>query len=262
MKLLRPVSEAEVVAEFLRNEFHHREFERDRYRFESLVRQPVITDPTQNALRRALLFRRRATLWRELPADTQWWQGELEASDLGRLCVFSRTYWRSIGGGSIRLKDIVQEIRENDFRGKMALGGTATGGLGLTDVGAVVQRVRELSKRIAGEHGGSAIIVIATSPHDRLTILEGNHRLTAALLHSPDTLLRQFRNFTGISPRMVQCCWYRTDLPNLLRYARHRLQNLGYDPDADISRVLMPAPGSPREPLDTLTARKVMPESK
>ena len=35
-----------------------------------------------NAIRRALLFRRRGHMWRELPSDTQWWEVTLEADDL------------------------------------------------------------------------------------------------------------------------------------------------------------------------------------
>jgi hypothetical protein len=72
MRKLHRVTEAEVVAEFLKNEFYEQEFHRDRQRFEKLVMQADITSEKENAARLALLFRRRAVLWRELPPDTQW----------------------------------------------------------------------------------------------------------------------------------------------------------------------------------------------
>ena len=51
MNKLHPVSEAEVIAGFLRNEFFHPEYDRDRTRFESLVADPDLKDAQQNALR-------------------------------------------------------------------------------------------------------------------------------------------------------------------------------------------------------------------
>jgi hypothetical protein len=88
MKRLRRVTEAEVIAEFLKNEFYQEEFHEDREQFEQLVLGAQITDETANALRRALLFRRRGHMWRELPSDTQWWEVQIEPADLERVSVF------------------------------------------------------------------------------------------------------------------------------------------------------------------------------
>ncbi len=76
---------------------------------------------------------------------------------------------------------------------------------------------------------------MTTSP---VTVLEGNHRLTAALLASPEVLHSRFRIFCGFSPRMSESCWYQTNLPNLWRYAQNRARNLFYDRDADVERLL------------------------
>jgi hypothetical protein len=78
-----------------------------------------------------------------------------------------------------------------------------------------------------------------------VTVLEGNHRLTAALLASPDVLQNRFRIFCGFSPSMSQSCWYQTNVPNLWRYAQNRLRNLLYDRDADVERVLKPVSARP-----------------
>jgi hypothetical protein len=47
--------------------------------------------------------------------------------------------------------------------------------------------------------------------------------MTAAALLSPDTLHRRFRFICGFSPHMADCCWYRTDISTLWRYAVNTL---------------------------------------
>ncbi len=88
MKKLRRITESDAIAEFLRNEFYRNEFHRDRESFERLVMHANIASERENALRRALLFRRRGPMWRELPAGTQWWEVCMEPGDLKRLRVF------------------------------------------------------------------------------------------------------------------------------------------------------------------------------
>jgi hypothetical protein len=81
MKRVRKVGEAEVVAEFLHNEFYQEDFHYDRVKYEKIVLEPNLDDQLENAVRRALLFRRRGHMWRELPADTEWWIVQLETED-------------------------------------------------------------------------------------------------------------------------------------------------------------------------------------
>src|ERR1700694_4923670 len=118
MKRLRHVTEAEGIAEFLKNEFYQEEFHHDRDQFEQLVLGADTTDERANALRRALLFRRRGHLWRELPRDTTWWEVEIEPEDLERIRVFPRAQWRKVAKGSFLLRDIATQIRDTSFRGK------------------------------------------------------------------------------------------------------------------------------------------------
>jgi hypothetical protein len=47
--------------------------------------------------------------------------------------------------------------------------------------------------------------------------------MTAAALLSPDTLHRRFRFICGFSQHMADCCWYRTDISTLWRYAVNTL---------------------------------------
>src|SRR5512146_3162132 len=96
MRKVRPLPEDAVISEFLRNEFHHHEFDEDRSRFQRIVEHPDLGSPAENSLRRALLFRRRGGLWRELPPDTQWWEMELQPADVERMRFFPRAQWRKL----------------------------------------------------------------------------------------------------------------------------------------------------------------------
>jgi len=237
MKYLRPASEAEVVAEFLRNEFHHPDFDPCRERFAALVRDPDLSDQAQNAVRRALFYRRRGHMWNQIPSGTAWSLVRLEPADLDRLSVLPRAHWTKIAGGNYLLCHVVERIRTRDFHGTRVIGGSADGGIEISDVGKQVDDIRAFSRQLSQRSDDTAVVLIGIDDFQPVTILEGNHRLTAALLVSPELLRAQFRVYFGGSPAMAKCCWYRTNLPNMVRYARNRIRHFG-NPGADLERVL------------------------
>jgi hypothetical protein len=252
MKRLRRSTEAEVIAEFLKNEFYQEEFQADRESFERLVLEADLANEDENALRRALLFRRRGHMWREVPGDTQWWEIELEPNDLKVIRVFPRAQWRQIATQSFLLRDIVNRIRTVRFSGNKR---------------DFIARVQALSYRLRKEHDQSAVLLIGVDEDKPLTILEGNHRLTAALLAGPGVFGQQFRVFCGFSAQMSRSCWYETNLSNLWRYGQNRLRNLFYDRDADVNRVLRRMSHSGQTPaldggMDPVRAGKVVGDSK
>ncbi len=223
MRKVRRVEEAEVIHEFLRNEFYQSEFHRDRQQFEKLVLEADLTNKHENAIRRALLFRRRGHMWRELPPDTQWWEVELEPEDLKQIRVFPRAQWRTVSNGSFLLSDIVQRIRTRKFHGSTR---------------DFISKVQALSYQLRMDHGSSGVLLIGVDEARPFTILEGNHRLTAALLASSELVHTRFKVLCGMSPHMEESCWYRTDIPNLWRYAKNRLRNFWHDREADVTRLL------------------------
>jgi hypothetical protein len=246
MRKLRRITEAEVIAEFLKNEFYQEEFHHDRGNFEQLVLEANVTNETENALRRALLYRRRGHMLRELPLDTQWWEVEIERSDLNLLRVFPRAQWRRLADGSFLLRDIVERIRTVRFSGRTR---------------DFISKVQALSYRIRGEIHTSSVMLIGVDEAKPFTILEGNHRLTAALLAGGDLIENRFRVLCGFSSNMAQSCWYETNLANLWRYGKHRFRNLFYDKDADISRVLAESMLVRPNPPVEVSGQKVVPGS-
>jgi hypothetical protein len=191
-------------------------------------------------------------MWREVPGDTQWWEVELEPSDLKVIRVFPRAQWRQIASQSFLLRDIVNRIRTVRFSGSKR---------------DFIARVQAMSYRLRNEHDQSAVLLIGVDEENPLTILEGNHRLTAALLAGPGMFGHQFRVFCGFSSQMPRSCWYETNLSNLWRYGQNRLRHLFYDRDADVNRVLRRMSLATEAPaldggINPVRARKVVGDSK
>ena len=223
LQRLRRVSEAEVIAEFLRGEFYHPVFDPYRQDFEHLVEQSDLDQPQENFIRRALLFRRRGRLWRELPSDTEWWEIELTPRDLERLQSFPRNEWRRFAGPGFSLMEMVGRIQTEMARGQQSQF--------LTKLEAIAGDLRK-------RHVPDTVLLIGTDDYQPLTIIEGNHRMAAAMLTMPESAHRRFRFFCGLSPNMTSCCWHKTDLRSLARYAHHTVRYIFHDGDSFVSRTL------------------------
>ena len=211
MRRLRRITEQEVIAEFLKSEFHHEEFHQYREKVEHLVLQADLTNAAENDQRRALLYRRRGHMWRELPADTEWWEVQIESSDLNLIRVFPRAQWRRIADGSFLLPDVVERIRTRRFTGLAQ---------------ECITKVHAIKGSLRRRDDLGCALLIGVDESNALTILEGNHRLTAALLDCDNVPQTQLRVLCGFSPRMNECCWYETNASNLWHYAKNRLKNL------------------------------------
>ena len=221
--LARPLSEQVVIAEFLRSEFHHPEFEEYRQEFTRLVEAPDLQSDRENALRRALLFLRRGAMWRELPDDTQWFEVRLTSEDFARIRFFPRAQWRRVAEGSFYITDVItclrqkwQESPDDEFFCKL----------------------RRISNPVQEGLVCRTVLLIGIDVHSPLTILDGNHRMAAAMLAQPPAALETFRFICGLSPAMTRCCWYRTNVNTLSRYLTNLVRHLFSDPETDLGRFL------------------------
>ena len=163
-------------------------------------------------------------MWRELPADTQWWEVELDAADLSRVRVFPRSHWREIADDNFALAEIARNIR-------------ARAGRGLN--GDFLAKIRSLRTHLREEERpATVILLIGIDECSPLTIIEGNHRMVAAMLLSPHIVCQRFRFVCGLSPRMAECCWYKTDLSTLLHYTKNVIRYFLSDRDAALESLL------------------------
>jgi hypothetical protein len=164
MREIRPASEDEVVATFLRAEIDSprwsatlRGFLARDHMPERTLRAPDFANPAENAYRRRLLgeFRGWGTnrlLLRGFPSDLSWSLVAVTLAELAKIQYINWPYWVEISGGTRLAKDAASRIRA---------------GLAEEHRASYGQKLPEL------------IVVSTLSPNDRLVAVEGHARLTA-----------------------------------------------------------------------------------
>ncbi len=223
IRVIRRVSEDEVIAEFLKSDFENAVFEDYQDSLRDLVINPRFDDPAENAKRRALLFIRHLPLWRELPKGTEWYEVEIKPADLDQIRVFPRALWRKLARGNFTLTAVIDRIRA--YRGRDLA------------VMTFLAKIASLREWLRQDDAKGAVLLIGLNESEPFTILDGNHRLVAASMSSPEAM-QKLRFLCGLSPRMTECCWYETNFSTLCRYGANRLTNLVHDPEAELERLL------------------------
>lgn len=222
LRLICRVSEDVAIAEFLKSDFNGAAFRRYHNALGDIVKSPNYEDPHENAKRRALLFLRHLYLWREIPADTQWYEAEVSAEDLGYIRMFPRAQWRKVANGRFSTLAIAEGIEKRRDRLDAQF----------------VSKIDAISRRFDSDDPDlGAVLLIGVSASDPVTVIDGNHRMMGAMMHSPQALKR-LRFICGLSPRMTECCWYRTNLMTLFRYAKNVLTHSTRNPAAELARLL------------------------
>jgi hypothetical protein len=223
IRIIRRVSEDEVIAEFLKSDFNKSAFEEYQDSLRGLVVNPDLDDAGENAKRRALLFTQHLSLWSELPKGTEWFEAEIGPADLGQIRVFPRARWRKLARGNFTLPVIVERIRTFSSHNVME------------DV--FLSKIAGIGDWLRLNTDPGAVLLIGLNESEPFTILDGNHRLAAAMLTSPENVQR-FRFLCGLSPKMTKCCWYRTNVATLFRYGTNLLTHVAHNPEAELARLL------------------------
>jgi hypothetical protein len=206
----------------LKSDFHVPAFRDYHKTLSHIVTNPNFGDPEENAKRRALFYIRHSYLWREIPSDTEWYEVEIKPEDLASVRMFPRAQWRKVASGRFSCLQIADGMRKNEDQLDSAF----------------VSKIRAISRRFdAEDHGLNAVILIGINEAEPLTVIDGNHRLMGALMNSPSAVSK-LRFVCGLSPRMTECCWYRTNLFTLFRYAKNVLTHSTRNPAAELARML------------------------
>jgi O-antigen/teichoic acid export membrane protein len=218
-QLMRRVSEEEVIAEFIRSDFEHSAYRRYHDSLRQIVFKPNLQDQHESAKRRALLLLRHRALWRELPADTQWYEVQMTEADLSHVRVFPRAHWIHIARGNFALPEVMKRIRSRQK----------------TNEDPFAQKISSIRNGLSSEKlETGSVLLIGVNTSQPLTILDGNHRFVAAALEGK---IDKLRFLCGLSPQMTRCCWYRTNLFNLSRYGRNLVRHLVRHPEAELKRL-------------------------
>ena len=219
LRIVRETSEDEAISEFLKADLEHSCYEGFRDNLRPIVMRPNLSDSQENARRRALLFLRHLALWQELPADTKWYEVTLTEADLPKVRVFPRAQWRGIARGTFDLPVVADRIRARQE----------------TAVDPFSRKIASICNCLVEEECRPAsILLIGIDEKEPLTIIDGNHRFVAAVLSGR---MHQLRFLCGLSPKMRSCCWYKTNLRTLARYAANLLAQCFQNPEAELAQL-------------------------
>lgn len=225
IRLIRRVTEDEVIAEFLKSEFFRPVFREYQDILRDIVSNPNFEDAGENAKRRALLFIRHFALWKELPSGTEWYEIEIGDSDLDRVRVFPRAQWRNFAPRTFSIIEVAERMRKRQG----------------IDTSAFQSKIETIGDRLQHENDNlGTVLLIGVNENEPLTVLDGNHRLVASMLTVPSRTER-LRFLCGFSPQMTECCWYETNLATLFRYGKNVLKHLVRDHEAELERLLQRA---------------------
>jgi O-antigen/teichoic acid export membrane protein len=222
VRLLRAVTEDEVIAEFLKSDSRRPRLGAFREDLRRIISVPNLDDADENARRRAMLLLRNLSLWSEIPRGTQWYEAEINMQALDYIRVFPRAHWLKLARGNFSVARVADDLRT----GRQAL------------PPRVEKKINSIGRQLSREPAGfGSVILLGISERDPLTVLDGNHRLMATMLSSPGSIA-QFRVMCGLSPQMTDCCWYNTTVATLFRYGRHLLVQAIFNPKAKLRRYL------------------------
>ena len=197
MRWLRPSSEAEMVALFLRTELpaaRHRDALRALLQRnglpERVITDPDLDDDTENQARLRLLtqhreYGTRTGLFDGFPDDVRWQWMAITPAELARVRYIDYDYWVELSGGTRLAVDAAPRIRA----GVAPFGVPSDWALGMAQAFADGARFPPL-------------ILVTTGPSGDLVVLEGHVRLTAYMLR-PDRLPPELEVLVGSSPDMA-----------------------------------------------------------
>jgi len=219
IRMIRNISEDEVIAEFLKGDFENHTYSKYHEKLRPIVFGADLENKNENAKRRALLFLRHLALWKELPTDTKWYEVSISVADLERIRVFPRAQWRKLARGNFAITAVVGQLRRQQF----------------VSTHPFFSKISNIRREISGEGSiPGSIVLIGINATEPLTIIDGNHRFVAAVLEEK---IDKLRFVCGLSPEMAQCCWYTTNLINLTRYGRNLLRHLSHRPETELKNL-------------------------
>jgi hypothetical protein len=198
MRRMRPSSEAEMVALFLRTELpaaRHRDdlralLERGGLP-ERVITAPDLGDDAQNQARLRLLtwhrgYGTRTELFDGFPDDVRWQWMAITPAKLARVRFIDYDYWVELSGPSRLAADAAPRIRA-----------------GVAPFGVPSDWALGMAQEVARGARFPPLILVTTAPGGDLVVLEGHARLTAFML-ARDKLPPELEVLVGSSPTMTR----------------------------------------------------------
>lgn len=203
MRILRPSSEAEMIAEFLRQEFTSAERYgariraclREEFTDPAIISDPNVADLQQNAARRRVLRRYRgygsgqASFFTGFPiSGVKWsWIG-LTPDELLDTNYIRYEFWSRLSGGTRSPREAARRILQGDM---------PPGGADGTRAGFLA-----LARHLCAGLQVPPLILVSADEGKTRVVLEGHTRLTAYAL-APESMPQESEVLLGISPAIA-----------------------------------------------------------
>lgn len=194
MELIKPSSENEMIAEFLKAELYSERFGDDilkilkKYNIDrNIIENPDPSSDKENEMRKKALGYHRGygenrDYFRNFPENIRWEEAHLSPDDLKKVKYIDYRYWNKISGGSRLIQDAVNNIKA-----------------GIEVFKESNQRFFNVLQAISQGKKFPKIILVSTHKSGDLVILEGHVRLTAYLM-KPRLLPKKLEAIIGYSP--------------------------------------------------------------
>jgi hypothetical protein len=193
LKLIRPTTEADMIAVFLKAEIVSERFgqmvldllEHDK-KSRTVVDTPDITNSDENTYRRQLLGAYRTYVFEELPTHVAWYRALLTREEVVKVRYIDYDYWNELSSHT-RLPCVAVEA---------ILAGREIFGESNKAFFDVAQALREGVRF-------PELILVGASPTAELTVFEGHVRLTAYML-APECLPEELEVIVGFAPECAR----------------------------------------------------------
>jgi hypothetical protein len=188
LRIVRPASESEVVAAFLRGELESPRWG-DGLRAllaEDGLDASVLDDPGEDAYRAELLDRhrgwlRRRGLFEGLPERIEWTRAALSPAEVLAIRFIRWDWWLEISGGTRSPVEAAARIRRGEIPGVTA------------------EEHEPIAARLRSPPSPADLIAVGPPSREPLVLLEGHVRLTAYALY-PEYLPAELELYVGTAP--------------------------------------------------------------
>lgn len=194
MKLLRSITEDEVISVFLKGEIKSKRFGKEivaalKGRGREIITHPSLKSRKDNIFRRNLLakvrgFGKNRDLFENFPADVKWFKAIIDAKELKKAMYINYSYWNELSNGTRLPLNSAKNIKENvkvfNVSNKL-----------YWEILAAIKKGKKIEP----------MIFVAKNRKSRLGVLEGHARLTAYFLE-PQMIPKKVEVILGYSDKM------------------------------------------------------------
>lgn len=203
MKIIKKISENEMVTAFLRAEINSKRWQKNILSFlqadkvnRNIVDSPNVMDVDENKYRKSLLgkvrgYGQNSMLFENFPSDILWYEVKLSRSDLEKLQYIDYDYWNELSKGTHLVVQGAESVKE---------------GIEIFDQSN--EQFWAVADKIANKVAMEPPIIVTPPALDKLVVMEGHLRMTSYFLVAKDKALQELTCILGISEGLKNTSFY------------------------------------------------------